>query len=248
MPVLELVRQKDVSPDTIISPVERISQQQQIRTPASPLVHMKTESASASPFSMPSVPVYPTSQAIGNGGQSYYANQQHYVNAPTSSYDPHAQIQQQAQNVRAPVTGYDVMSYPAPSYQGQQPHQFVPINNPGASTYPPPFNAVSRQVQQQLRTPASSYGVHVTPVSNPTYEAQQQQQHQQQMYSSPVEGMPFLNQFNQASTLPEHIPMGLHYQNTAMGAAPGAQYQQSPDQQPSGYARASGTPDYPFQQ
>lgn len=262
MPVLELVRQRDVSPDTIISPVERINQAQHATSPMSPLTQLKTEPTSASPFSMPSVPVYQSSQANGKIVQpSYYEpafqQRQGYTNVATSNFGPHGQVQHQAgmaRLVQGPATGYDVISYPA--YQGQQPHQFMPINNPAASTYPPPYNAGNRLPQQELqriRAHASPYGSRVTPVPTPMYNAhpRQHQQQQQDMYSSPVEGMAFVSQFdqgvNQAQTLPEHMPMSMQYHERGMGTGVGVPYQQSPDQQPSGYMSGPGAPGYPFQ-
>ena len=203
MPVLELVRQREVSPDTIISPIEQGGQRSYI-SPMSPHMVTKIEPHSLSPYVMSAAPQY---QGGSNSHspvdmQEYYQpshvnDQQQFTVDPSFHTQAHLQHPEMAEFVR--VHGLpDNMSYGP--YQGvHQPHSFTPTNNGTPLTYPPLYNAVRREplrISPQIpRSHPLQQGLRGMPMENvPRVEYSQEQA--QPLYSSPTEAVNYSAQFD----------------------------------------------------
>ena len=187
LPVLKLVEQKHVSPDTVVSPLAPLPRTHYSES-ISPKAPLKVEQDSASLFSAGIV----SSQAASTDQTSsiFYAqqmqqrqpSQQAFVNTRQySTVSPYSgselsPIPQQA----AYGVPYGMNVYPAPTS--------TPVNHLGTSTYPPPFNTVPRHVQHSA-SPAPSTTSHPSFVMtlDPVYSSQPGSV-PSQMYSSPVEG------------------------------------------------------------
>ena len=196
MPVLELVRQREVSPDTIISPIEQGGQRPYI-TPMSPHMVTKVEPHSLSPYAMNAAPQY---QGVRNSHspvdlQDYYQpshvqDQQQFHIDRSFNATPHFQPREMAEFAR--VHGLpDNMSYGP--YQGaHQPHSFTSTTNSTTVTYPPPYNAVRREPLQISPHIPRSYpiqqGLGSIPMDNLQSDEYAQQQ-AQPLYSSPTEAV-----------------------------------------------------------
>jgi hypothetical protein len=201
MPVLELVKRREVSPDTIISPVERSSRQHGIPNPGSPEGNMKAESNNLSPYMMNITPQPAGLQATQSpGGYSHDSQYTHsmqnspsFSHTPASAYDrqvvmPPPDMTQFAQVHNLPPN----MSY-GPYQNPRQPPSFIPVNPPGAAatTYPPPFDAVRRSPQSMAPNVTRSHPGFIQ--VNGVYDAQPSQQ---PLYSSPTDTTPYAAQFS----------------------------------------------------
>ncbi len=202
MPVLELVKRREVSPDTIISPVERNSRQQRAPNPADADGNMKSEGNGLSPYMLNITPQHAGLRGTQSPGS--YSQDSHYTHSmqnspsfshtPASAYDSQVFIQppdmaQFAQMHNLPAN----MSY-GPYQNLRQSPSFIPINTPGAtaSTYPPPFKAVRRLSPQHMLPNHSGSHPGFIQVHG-MYEAKPPQQ---PMYSSPTDTGPHPAQFD----------------------------------------------------
>ena len=201
MPVLELVRSLQVSPDTIISPVERSSCQQRVTNPSSPEGIMKAEPKSLSLYATDLGPNHVGLRPAQSPGS--YSQGSHYThsmrNSPSfshttgSTYGPRAVMQppdmaQFAQMHKLPAN----MSY-GPYQDAVQPTSFTSVNRlgPAASTYPSTFNAGRRPAQEVVPNGSGSQPGLVQ--INTLYNAQPSQQ---RVYSSPTDAIPYPAQFD----------------------------------------------------
>jgi hypothetical protein len=221
MPVLELVRRREVSPDTIISPVERNNRQQQIPHSTSPGGNMKTEPNGHSPYVMNVTPHHQGLQAVHSPGtysqDSRYThsmqNSPSFTHTPTSSYDPHAVLQPPDMNQFAQMHNLPAnMSYGP--YQGvRQASSFIPINTPvtAASTYPPLFNSVRRSPQPVSQNRLRSQPPYLQ--GNSVYDVQAQPH----MYSSPTDSGPYPAQFELSmDSMQQYTSNGMGYEANGM--------------------------------
>jgi hypothetical protein len=202
MPVLELVRQREVSPDTIISPIEQGGQRPYI-TPISPQMVTKVEPHTLSPYVMSAAPQY---RGVSDSHspvdlQDYYQpshvqDQQHFN--IDQSFNPQAHFQPPDMTEFARMHGLpDNISYGP--YQGaHQPHSFTPTSNGTHVTYPPPYNAVRRDpLQMSPHIPRShppQQGLGSLPMDDMQRNEYTQQQ-AQHLYSSPTEAINYSAQF-----------------------------------------------------
>jgi hypothetical protein len=194
MPVLELVRQREVSSDTIISPIEQGGQRPYI-TPMSPEMVAKVEPHTLSPYVMSAAPQH---QGVSGSHspvdlQDYYQpshvqDQQHFNVDHTFNPQAHFQPPEMAEFTR--MHGLpDNISYGP--YQGaHQPHSFPPTTNGTHVTYPPPYNAVRRdplQISPHIpRSQPPQQGLGSFPMDDMQRNEYTQQQ-AQHLYSSPTE-------------------------------------------------------------
>ncbi len=225
MPVLGVVRQKEVTSETIISPIEQrmISQQNSISpTAQSPFTH--TSSSSISPFGMPvgSVGELPTGFTAMTPQNNYFAgatepqtmNYQQRVSPNT--YPPPGQAQHlaasYAQQHRGSASG---SPFPMPHSNTPLSHSHTPMSDYsgsfGASPAPQfnPVNASSRgfthpqQAQPPTQSPENIHGGLKPPTSQPRampYDNGEGFQYvpQQQQTFSPIEGNAY--QFGNATS------------------------------------------------
>jgi hypothetical protein len=202
MPVLDLVKRREVAPDTIISPTERSNRQQHISNAASPEGNMKVEPNGLSPYVMSVTPQHAGLQ--GMQSPSSYSQDSHYTHSlqnspsfshtPASAYDQPIMMQaagmaQFAQRHNLPAN----LSY-GPYQNARQASSFISINTPGSSanTYPPASNAVRGSPQQMIPNTSRSHPG-LAPVDT-MYVAPLPAQ--QAMYSSPTDSGPFAAQFD----------------------------------------------------
>jgi hypothetical protein len=197
MPVLELVKRREVSPDTIISPIERSSRQQPVQSPTSLEGNLRAEQNGLSPCVVNVTPQHPGLQSTQS--PSAFSQDSHYTHSmqnspsfshtPASAYDPQVVMQppdmaQFAQTHNLPAN----MSY-GPYQNERQPLPFVPTSTPGAAatTYPPLFNSGRRSSPHHMipNGPQSHPGF--VPI-NTMYNAQPPQQ---PVYSSPTDAGPY---------------------------------------------------------
>jgi hypothetical protein len=202
MPVLDLVRQQKVSPDTIVSPIEQGGQRPYI-APMSPEMVTKVEPHTLSPYIMSAAPQY---QGVSNSHspvdvQDYYQashvqDQQHFNVG--QSFNPQAHFHPPEMAEFARMHGLpDNMSYGP--YQGaHQPHSFTPTANGTHVTYPPPYNAVRRdplQISPHIpRSQPPQQGLGSFPMDDMQGNEYTQQQ-AQHLYSSPTEAINYSAQF-----------------------------------------------------
>jgi hypothetical protein len=209
MPVLELVRQREVDPDTIISPVEKLPASKMISgSPDTPVTKM--EPTSVSPYSVASshIPQHHMVDSDSMGGYSQGMGDYYPTSQPMSDYSsnfqsPVPQIHHQMQQTTMAgygsnvQTGYDVTSYPSydasPPQQQQQQQQprlgqgsFMPINlnvNNTPATYPPAF-LPSRSSQQVPGVAGQAFV--------PEHLQQSGQGQGPEVYGSPIDGMTYV--------------------------------------------------------
>jgi hypothetical protein len=202
MPVLELVRQREVSPDTIVSPIEQ-GGQRPYTTPMSPHMVTKLEPHSLSPYVMNAAPQY---QGVSDGhspadSQDYYQRSQvpdqQHLQIDRNYAQEQFQPPQMAEFAR--IHGLpDNMSYGP--YQGApQPHSFTPTTNGSSVTYPPPYNAVRREPLQISPHIPRSHPMQQALGSIPMDSMQRvkyAQQQAQHMYSSPTDAVSYNAHFD----------------------------------------------------
>lgn len=254
MPVLELVKRREVSPDTIISPIERHNLQRPLQHPISPDGNMKSESKGLSPYLMNNAPQHPGLH--GMQSPSTYSQDSHYThsmqNSPSFStthapvYDSQAVLQPTDMAHFAQVHNLPPnMSY-GPYQHPRQPSSFIPINTPGAgpSTYPPPFVAV-RNSPQQLAAHVSrshpGFG-QVNPMYNP-------QPPQEPVYSSPTDASPYPGQFQSGmEPMPNYTANTMAYDQNGMttGLALPQNLIYDPQQDPTFLTSQSYGQSYPY--
>lgn len=193
MPVLDLVKQKEVSPTTIISPIDRPpmpgqqQSQRQLVNSQSPMV----KQPNSSPYLAPNValqPSMPSNSLSGSSNEYYGATNQQTPIYDNSSYPTHIPPQQSnVQRYQQPSTSPYQIPYAAP-YSQPQSTQFPSVNNPSATTYPPPYNAVHRSSPNAF---ASHPAQGQFELSNTIPTTLYGQQSTQDVYSSPTEGAPY---------------------------------------------------------
>ncbi|KAL9112054.1 MAG: hypothetical protein Q9227_003674 [Pyrenula ochraceoflavens] len=251
MPVLELVRQKDVSPDDIISPIDQAGSRGQQNTARSAAPRLNTETPSTAQHLSPPVAGYQPASV-----------QASVVNRPSSEYygpqNPQEQVYSGGGYAVPPYGqgGESTYGVQFGHYQGMPaPHthtQFQAVNNPNATTYPPPYNRVPHHQRDMIAaSPAhQQYTVPGATIPTTMYGAQSGQD----VYTSPTEdpgygpafdmgmtqtqnmsGMPAYdpNQSNMSSTVPYHSSQGggmeyrmMHGQGAEHGAGGGYGYRQ----------------------
>ena len=192
MPVLELVKQREVSHDTIISPVEPLKpSQQHFDSPASQL-RSENPSLSPSPYNYPSSRSVPTMSSGLQGNYTSVPSAQYYI--PTSQPVSNYGLQQSQLSTafstydQEPLGTYSRHEATYPPYQPSPTQHFVPVNTD--MTYPPvqpqvqqPYGGSYDSAMMRQRAAANNYKPTVSAVSE--YE-------RQQVYSSPIEGMPYV--------------------------------------------------------
>jgi hypothetical protein len=211
MPVLELVKERAVSADTIISPMERVG------FPAHPQSSTRSPVVSPLPASgtcASNVPAYPPSLPVNHGATNGVGPAPFYGTGPQNtepygvSHTPmlsdqlrvHSELAGRSQGpdsvaVAATTTPYTSLSpYPVSSsppnrghnaYSSTQVQQsFAPNHN--SATYPPPYNAVPRQTRVAVPTPQQ------IPATRPQYGLDVD--NQPPLYGSPVENVIYLYQ------------------------------------------------------
>ena len=192
MPVLDLVKRREVSPDTIISPVERSSRQQPAKSHGTQEGITKTEPNSLSPYvrnmNRPHSGLQATQSPSAYSQDSHYThsmqNSPSFSHTTASAYD--AQVTMPPPDMAQFVQMYNLpanMSY-GPYQNVRQPSSFVPINTPGAaaSTYPS-FTAMRRSSPHQI----VPNGSHTHPGLFQTSANYDGQPPQQPVYSSPTD-------------------------------------------------------------
>lgn len=254
MPVLELVKSRVVSPDTIISPIERSSRQHRAPNPASPRRNMKAEPNSVSPYLVHVVPQHTGLQ--GTISPSTYSQNSHYTppvqdspnfsQTPTSTYNPGVAMQHQdmahfAQMHNLPAN----MSY-GPYQDARLPPSFIPANRMGSttSTYPPPYNLMHRSPQQMVPNSAHSHPsfrqIDTTYNTRPPPQA---------VFSSPTDARPYPAQFEVGmDQMHPYTTSAMAYSqnglSTGMALAPNLIYE--PQQGQSFLANQSDDQSYPY--
>jgi len=204
MPVLELVKRREVWPDTIISPVEQSYQQPTLVMPMTqPLSSSMKQHDSVSPYTASRTSFYQGSSAAHSPalvqsnlqmpyGPTYY-NPGGYpngtVNAMPSNTLSHIQSTPQA-------VAYGTYN----NMHAQQ--QFMPTHGTTAATYPPPHLVRMRHNPGPAITIARSqpldtgYGGLYVEAGQAFHDGeQQQQQQQQQVFHSPIEAPSFPNHY-----------------------------------------------------
>ncbi|KAK2759114.1 hypothetical protein FQN54_003213 [Arachnomyces sp. PD_36] len=262
MPVLNLVMQRDISPESVISPVQQGNgnqqlQQHQHQNSSSPMtasgptispINGSSPYSGRSPYesaigNVPQQPFYGTpthSEGYDMSNNSPYASQMQTSNgdglsefpqAPgnltTSTLAPTYNLSHYPQSTSSSIAGQNVYS------NTSQPRAFS--SSPNAATYPPPYNAVSRQqagVQHPapVAIPPVSYGLEMSPVAvNSIYDGQQPH-----IYTSPVDTVPYSFQptqdgMGQPETMYDTSGMGnpnmQHMGNYMQGSGTGYQNQ-----------------------
>lgn len=196
MPVLELVKRREVSADAIIPSVERSSYQRPAPTSASPEGKLKAEPNGLSPYGM-AIPLQQTELQAAQSPDAH-SHDSHYThsmqNSPSFS-DTTASVHDPQLIMQAPDMAQFARMHKLPGNMSYGPYQdvqrtssFVPINTPGSAsrTYPPTLNAVSRSPPQMDPGVSRSYRgfVQVSPMfDGPPPPAP--------MYSSPTDNGPY---------------------------------------------------------
>ena len=224
MPVLDIVKQMDVTPDTIISPIEinRFTSQAPSTSPTSP-------AGPQSPFGVAGATIsnMPAGFASIPHHNGYYPDPQHQRVSP-HTYPPPNQQQQQQQMAATYAQARGSSPHVIPNfnhYHSSPVPQFTSINS--GQNYP--TQSSSPEVVYSMRAPSSQ------PRSSPFQnndsfqylpQEQQQQPQQQAFASSPIEGSIF--QFGAATTSAQYqqtTPPTSYPQQTQM-TAPGPTFQQ----------------------
>ncbi|KKY24930.1 putative c2h2 finger domain-containing protein [Phaeomoniella chlamydospora] len=205
LPVLKLVEQKHLSADTVISPA-----------PAQPRPQY---GPTLSPERNASALDWQSSVTMSRGSshtmtgdllcppQSFQHTSQSYGNMPHFHASTRAQTVAQNMSLSPEPGTYD--SYATNNFT---PQPGLPINNPTASTYPPPFNAVPRHMQRPSPTPSHGSAPAFDMAINTLYTGQANDHH---MFASPVDGSIGFQ------TLPDGLPMNMGADiNTNMNMQP----------------------------
>jgi hypothetical protein len=223
LPVLQLVQQREVSPDTIVSPIE---QSYQSHTPMM-AVHTSMvygdNQGNLSPYPLSATSLYQGSSA----GQSP-ASMHTYPQAPpvqyVAAYQSGGGSQPQMQAHTAEIAEFAAMrgSPTTMTYASfatvSQTNSFVPIN--AAATYPPAYPTVRRsslQAQPQAQIPRSQPVQHdmqtiqLTTDPEAMYHAQQGQP----MYSSPVDTERYITHYGQSLAQHHNMTAGTSQMGTA---------------------------------
>ena len=140
MPVLALVNQRNLGPDTIISPINQ-TQTQNSYVAVSPMA--KSEASNLSPYTMTAIPQYQGSSTSHSpiNSDAYYYTMPH-AQERTQQYDqqslhPQTQLQSAGMAEFARIHGLPAnMSY-GPYQQVNQPSRYVAASNGASVTYPP---------------------------------------------------------------------------------------------------------------
>ncbi|KAL9621029.1 MAG: hypothetical protein Q9160_004547 [Pyrenula sp. 1 TL-2023] len=196
MPVLDLVRQKDVSPNMTISPIDRISGRGQQHTHRSSVSNQKPkiEPSSGSPYLDPNSALQQNSMQSGpftGPASEFYepTSQQQQQMFESPGYGPQMPLHQQEmsrypQSSEPPYT----MRYAYADAQTPQ-SQFQPVNNPSATSYPPPYNAGHRSSPNTMHP--HSARVQFPSQGNAIPTSIYGQQPTQDVYSSPTDGVAY---------------------------------------------------------
>ena len=195
LPVLELVKCRQVSPDTIISPIERSSRQQPVQSPIHRAEQLTTESNGSLSYGVKGTLQHSGLQATQSPSpfsqDSHYThsmqNSPSFAHTPTSAYD--AQVAMQPPDMVQFSQTHDLpanISY-RPYQNVRQP--LLPTSAPGApaTTYPPLFHTVRRSPPHHLL----AHGAHTHPGFVPLETMYDGQPSQQPIYSSPTDGGPY---------------------------------------------------------
>ena len=272
MPVLGVVRQKEVTSETIISPIEQrvISQQNSISpTAQSPFTH--TSSSSISPFGMPpgsgsEMPTGFTAMAqnsyFGGAPEPQTPTYQQRVSANTYPPPGHAQhlAASYAQQHRGSASGG---SFSVPQSHGPLSHPQPPMSDYGSSfggSPAPQFNPVNassrgfshpQQAQPSTQSPENIHGGLQPPTSQPRampYDNGEGFQYvsQQQQTFSPIEGnaYPFGNATTSSYSQLQPSPQPPFTQHSP----PPASYPQQTSPQPPYQQQTSPPSSYSHQQ
>ena len=221
MPVLGVVRQIDVTPDTIISPIEqnRITSQ---ATSMSPL----SQNGPPSPYGIPGSKLadMPGGFTTLSSQPSYFPDSQ-YARVSPHTYPPPNQQQQLAAayaQARGP-SPHLVSEYT--QYNSPPNTQFSTVNNGRAYSTQPP----SSEDVYTMRAPTSQ--PRPSPYQNGDFQYIPQQTHQQQAFStSPIEGSAYQFGASTTTSYQHNAPPTSYAQQAAMGAADPAFQQQQPMQ------------------
>jgi hypothetical protein len=200
MPVLELVRRREVSANTIISPIERSRSQQHVANPVSPVRSINAD-ASLSPYVVEAAPQYAGLHATPSPG-SYSQDSLHthsMRNSPSFSHTPASVYEGQVMPAPDMAQFAHMHNLPADMSYGpyqnvQQPSIYMPINpntaGAAASTYPQPFDSLRRSPQQMLPNGSRSH-----PGFIPINTMYDHQPVRQPVYSSPTDVGPYAPQY-----------------------------------------------------
>jgi hypothetical protein len=201
MPVLDLVQRREVSPDTIISPIERSRSQRRMVNPASPSQGMNADGSGLSPYMAEGAPPHTGLQATPSPGS--YSQDSLYThsirNSPSFSHTPASGYEGQVMPVQDMAQFAHMHNLPATMSYGpyqnvQQPSMYtsINVNAPGAaaSTYPQPFDSLRRSPQQMVSNASRSHPGFI-PI-NTMYDMQPAQE---PVYSSPTDVGPYAPQY-----------------------------------------------------
>ena len=227
MPILTLVKQKDVTPETIISPIEQRIPQQSRTSPMPGTTTSRNESEKAS-LSNPSASVSPvptdldTSFVLSHAPTDYYMptneNQSMHTWQPIPFTDYPRQLDSQSPNLRyfdGSTTAYTAPPFPA--YDHASTPQLMPMNV--ATDFPQPRSIPSQMPlhgqmrDHQLQTSSTGYQVSHSYMASYGQQQQQQQQQQESLYPfsnnasapyfhQPTLGAPISPQFNDFARMP----------------------------------------------
>ena len=200
MPVLHLVKQREVSPDTIISPVNQRTQA--ALYPTSPGQTMNQEQSSLSPYGGGTNPHFATLQAQSPSAYSHDSHYSHSIhNSPSFSHTPTSGYDDQVVGNTPSMADFAQMhnlptnmSYGPYQNLAQQP-ALVGASNHGSApnTYPPPFNAVRHSPQQAVANHSQHHSqTHPAFIqTHPSYNLPTQQVSQHGVFSSPTDAGPY---------------------------------------------------------
>ncbi len=226
MPVLGVVKQREVTPDTIISPIEqRLPSQKNSVSPTvqSPFSHT-AQMNSVAPYEMPvraadDLPgaftaLQPQSNYFGGLAPDHQPMDYHRVSP--STYPPPSHVQQQQAAAYTQNHGRNPFVPSYGSYTESPGPRFNPVNNHNGLPHP------------QTSTPENMYGSDIRASTSQTQALPYHdtsgfhcapQQHQ--TYSSPIEGGPYQigsttpTSYSLQSTPPTSYPMQQHMENPA---------------------------------
>lgn len=237
MPVLNIVEHKDVTPETIISPIERSSQQHSMSPTMTSPFHQTPAREACYPYPQPHHLPGSFAQIQSPGGYYPAMNQTPTVAAfprhGPATYPP--QMHSTNSSPGFPTSRPDHYSMPGfGGYDTSSPSTFMAVNDPRGFTQSSSPEHLYRGQTQPRSTPYGAEGPY-----QPPFQAQQQQpayQHQQQeQYSNGVK----LEQnpsyaFRGASVPMSHYPQQaptsapMHFQASAAGEMAGMAYTQAP--------------------
>lgn len=259
MPVLNVVKQKDVTPETIISPIEqRLSQQTSmsptVQSPLSQnapslLPYGGVESIGEFPPAFPPLPSQSQNSYFGDSTDARPVGQ--YPRSQPSTYPPAGHpTNQGAGYAQSRETSFMPSYHPYGDSPGQQ---FVSVNrgfSPHTSSPENLFGGMRAPTSQPRSTPYGTEDAYRTTYQQQHQHQQQQHQlpHQQQQvaYSSPVEAPMYATY--------RGSPPASYAQQTAIGATaqiyhglPDISYTRAPAD-PSIYSQQQQQSGYPFHQ